>query len=670
MGVIPYSMTQYYSIAVNTPFAGSILPYLSTRLLTPGQLVEVPLGKRKEKGCVLGTLDDLEKIDPKKVKEVGEDYELGFALEKDHLLFLQWVAKYYHYPVGQHIFDVLPKPLKRPREVTFHEGKNLELGYELTKIQKEATSLVKNSIGSFKKILLHGVTGSGKTSVYLEAIKDVLSKGKSVLFLVPEINLTPQFLNLLIAHVPGKILSYHSSISNSQKLRTWQLLNENEGPTVLIGVRSSIFLPLKNLGLIVVDEEHDGSFKQDDRCPYHARDIAIKLCSNMKIPILLGSATPTIESYFAAQSAESSYIRMSERPKNIPLPVIELIDSRVRDQYEKSEEIWPFTLKSLNALNEVVAKGEQALVFVNRLGFASYVQCRSCGQDFSCPNCSTNLKYFKREHALSCQYCDYKEKYPDQCPSCGNLKLLQQGFGTERLEQVLGGFNPELKIGRFDRDAIKNFEQLKTSLNDFEDGKYDILIGTQMLSKGHDFKNVNLVVILGIDSQLNFPDFRSNEKAFQLITQVSGRPGRHSTQGRVLIETLSPENNIFSLVKNYAWKEFFESELIIREALELPPNGRLVALYFSSRFLEHARSASLKAREILDYSIGKKFTDLQAQGPRPAIIEKRANKFTWVLLLKSSNINGLHGALSALERNFKAHHSVSLKIDVDPQNLS
>ncbi len=663
-------MSIYYSIAVNTPFAGSVLPYSSPRELEVGQLVYVPLGKRSEKGCVLGKLADLGGLDASKVKEVSSDYELSFELQEKHLEFLKWVATYYHYPIGQHIFDILPKPLKRPRNVPTHEGKNKPLGYELTEIQEKATQLIKQSTGHFKKILLHGVTGSGKTSVYLESIKNILTLGKSVLFLVPEINLTPQFLNLLIEHVPGKILSYHSSISNSEKLKTWQLISDSDEPYVLIGVRSSIFLPLKDLGLIIVDEEHDTSFKQEDRCPYHARDIAIKLSSNLKIPIVLGSATPTIETYYASQSESCEYIRMSERPKNIPLPIIELIDSRVRSEHEKSEEIWPFTMKSLEALDEVVKKGEQALVFVNRLGFASYIQCRSCGQDFSCPNCSSHLKYFKRDHALSCQYCDFKQKYPDQCPSCGNLKLLQKGFGTERLEQVLSAFNPSFKIGRFDRDAIKNFEQLKTALSDFESGKYDILIGTQMLSKGHDFRNVNLVVILGIDSQLNFPDFRSNEKAFQLITQVSGRPGRHTTRGRVLIQTLSPENGIFSLIKNYSWKEFFEGELEIREILELPPNGRMIALYFSSRFLDQARSASVKAREILDYLIEKKFTREQVQGPRPAIIEKRANKFTWVLLIKSNNISGLHGLILALKSNFKPHHSVSLKIDVDPQTLS
>jgi len=663
-------MTNYYSIAVNTPFAGSVLPYFSNRKLSAGQLVEVPLGKRMEKGCVLGLLSDLGDLKASKVKEVGDDYSLDFSLSEDYLSFLKWVASYYHYPIGQHIFDVLPKPLKRPREVSFHAGNNRDFDYELTLIQDQAVGIINENLHQFKKILLHGVTGSGKTSVYLQSIKRVLSEGRSVLFLVPEINLTPQFLNLLIEHVPGRILSYHSSISNSQKLRTWQLLNETKEPVVLIGVRSSIFLPLKRLGLIIVDEEHDSSFKQEDRCPYHARDVAIKLASNLKIPIVLGSATPTIETYYASQEKTCEYIRMDKRPKEIPLPTIELIDSRVRDNYEKSDEIWPFTMKSLNALSEAVANGEQALVFVNRLGFASYVQCRSCGQDFACPNCSTSLKYFKKNHVLACQYCEFKQAYPDQCPSCGNLKLLQKGFGTERLEQVLRNFNPSLKIGRFDRDAIKNFDQLKETLLDFESGKYDLLIGTQMLSKGHDFKNVNLVVILGIDSQLNFPDFRSNERAFQLITQVSGRPGRHTTQGRVLIETLSPENSIFSMVKSYAWKEFFEGELQVREALELPPNGRMIALYFNSRFIEQTRAAAIKAREIFDYLVLKKFSDQEIQGPRPAIIEKRANKFTWVILLKSSNISGLHDMLSAFQANFKPHHSVSVKIDVDPQSLS
>lgn len=661
-------MTILYRVAVNTPFNHSILTYSSEEDFARGTLVEVPLGKNRiEKGCILGLSE--EDVDKSKIKDIKGRFESELILGEEHLAFLEWVAQYYHYPVGQHIFDVLPKEMKRPKEVDFLVGRGEELTYMLTDEQSTAVNAISKALGSYKKFLLHGVTGSGKTTVYIELLKKVLDSGKNALFLIPEINLTPQFLKVLEEHVSGKILSYHSSVTNSEKHRTWQLINENADNYIMIGVRSSIFLPYKDLGLIIVDEEHDQSFKQEDRCSYHARDIAIKLAYDKKIPIILGSATPTVESYFNAQKEEGSYLRMANRPKDLELPNIEIIDSRGRETRE-SEAIWPFTDKGLEEIKARFQKGEQVLVFVNRLGFASFVQCRSCGQGFDCPNCSTSLKYFKKTNSLNCQYCEYKIPLPENCPSCGNMKLLQKGFGTEKLEEVLRQELPKARIDRFDRDNIKNFDALKTILNDFQEKKLDILVGTQMLSKGHNFNSVNLVVVLGIDSQLNFPDFRSNERVFQMLTQVAGRPGRSEMQGSVMIETLSPENRLFELVKNYGWKDFYDEEFMIREALGNPPFARLSALYFSSRFRDQAQKSAEMTKTFLSNIKNKHFQSIEILGPRPLFIEKRANKFTWSLLIKTSNINDLHGSLSAIQDHLKFHQSVSVKIDVDPQHLS
>jgi primosomal protein N' (replication factor Y) len=657
----------YYSVAANTPFNNSVLTYKSEKPFSVGQLVSVPLGKRTVGGCILK--EEKSGFDEAKLKEIIGPFSLEWKLSDEHLTYLKWVAKYYHYPVGQHIFDTLPKPLKKPREVEFPFGSGKPLSYELLKEQEEAVTKITKNMDSFERYLVHGVTGSGKTTIYLKVFQETISKGKKCLFLVPEINLTPQFIETFKNHLNAQILTYHSSMSNSEKLKVWEITENPNAPYVLIGVRSSIFLPHKNLGVLVLDEEHDQSFKQEDRCPYHTRDIAIKLAAIRKIPIVLGSATPTLESLNALKDT-SNYILLTKRPHELKMPTIRLVDSRKPKSGGYEDQNWPFTEESLNEIRERVNNNEQVLVFVNRLGFASYVQCRSCGRDFHCLNCSSSLKYFKKTQTLNCQFCDYKIPYPESCPDCGNLKLLQKGFGTEKLAEVLVRNFSEKKIERFDRDAVKTFNDLKAMLERFESREIDILVGTQMLSKGHNFKGVNLVVLLGVDSQLNFPDFRSNEKVYQLITQTAGRPGRSEKQGLVLIQSLVPENKIFQFIENYQQDQFYAEELEVRDILNYPPYSRLVAIYFTSRFYERASTEATKAAGLLNAMIKKHFSEVDLLGPRPAIIEKKANNFSWTLLLRSKNINQLHSLLDNFNGNFKLPSGVSIKVDVDPQTLS
>lgn len=652
----------YYSIAINSPFNNSILSYKSPNEYSKGDLVSVPLGKRKVGGCVLGPLTEDENIEEDKLKEVIENYELQIKLSDEHFDFLKWVAGYYHYPFGQHVFDVLPKALKRPRDVLFKKGSGKSFEYQLTSEQTQAINKIEGGLGSFSKFLIHGVTGSGKTTIYLSLIKKISDQGLSSIFLVPEINLTPQFLKTFEQHVGARVLTYHSAMNTSEKNKVWEL-TASEEPYVLIGVRSSIFLPLKNLGLIIIDEEHDNSFKQEDRCTYHTRDVGIKLASMRNIPIILGSATPTMESLKQISNSEN-YIRLKKRPLDLEMPDIEIVDAR--EKSGDDEDYWPFSSRSIEEIKLRLSQNEQVLVFVNRLGFASYVQCRSCGEGFNCLNCSTSLKYFKSTNTLNCQFCDFKIPYPESCPACGNMKLLQKGFGTEKLAEVLEGIFPTSRVGRFDRGAVKTFNELKEVLDNFEKRNLDILVGTQMLSKGHNFKGVNLVVLLGIDSQLNFPDFRSNENAFQLITQTAGRPGRSEKKGLVLIETLCPENKLFEDIKNYDHEKFYENETVVRETLNYPPFSRLVAVYINSRFQNKAKEETLKATSLVEHFIKSHFSEVELLGPRPAIIEKRANNFSWTFLLRSNNVSQLHNLIDNFQRNFKLPSGVSMKLDIDP----
>jgi primosomal protein N' (replication factor Y) len=537
-------------------------------------------------------------------------------------------------------------------------------------VQQTIIGAIRQGLGGYGRHLIHGVTGSGKTTIYLELIRETIAAGKSVLFLLPEINLTPQFIATFARYLKAPIFSYHSELSDSQKYQIWLKARGLQEGCLLLGVRSSVFIPLSNLGLIIIDEEHDTSFKQDDRCPYNARDVASKKAQLLGIPIIMGSATPSVESYasFHAEKASGQLHELTERAGEAFLPEVELVDAR--EKAGGGEDIWPLVPRSLEAVKAALAREEQVLVFVNRLGFASYLQCRGCGHQFNCPNCSITLRYYKRKNLLACHHCEYKEPLPGQCPACGCLTLSQKGFGTEKVQEVLQQQLPQARIERFDREEIKTFTQLEERLRDFHEGKINLLVGTQMLSKGHNFEKVKLVLILGIDNQLNFPDFRSAERVYQTLTQVAGRAGRYSQDGKVLIQTLNPEYSLFEVVKRHDFHRFYQDELRVRELCECPPFKRLSMLHFSSRFQDRLiQHVSEQVGPMLRDLVARHFPEVSILGPRPAHIEKKSNQFTWSILLKSSDLGQLHNLLKSFELKYKSLASVSYKIDVDPYSL-
>jgi primosomal protein N' (replication factor Y) len=659
----------YFLVAVNSPFNDSLLTYKATAemalILKRGQLVKVPLGKRVIDGCLWGASDSSNIKDITKIKNIIE-IDPGISLSEVECDLYQWMSNYYHYPLGQLIHDVLPPFLKRPRKLNFDQGAGTILDITMNDEQKNVVDqITKSGFEKFSKWLIHGVTGAGKTLIYLELIKKIIAQKKSVLFLLPEINLTPQFLKTFQTYLGVPIYSYNSSISNSDKFGLWKLLQEDDSPKMILGVRSSIFLPIKNLGLVVVDEEHDQSFKQDDRCTYNARDIAIKKASLLKIPVVLGSATPMVETYKAFIET-NNYFALTKRALDARLPTVELVDMRGRSKIESERMIWPYSSEGVFKIKKALEKKEQVLVFINRLGYANYLQCNACGHQFACPNCSTNLKYFKKRNELSCQTCEYKQPAPEMCPECMNINLAPKGFGTEKAYEILKDLLPESTIERFDRDEIKTFTQLENVLDRFHNKEIDVLVGTQMLSKGHNFKNVNLVVILGIDSQLNFPDFRSNERVYQTLTQVSGRAGRFGKDAEVLVHTLAPENKIFSYLKNHTFEEFYQDEIPIREMCSSPPVKKLVVIYFSSKSQETVIKESSREANSLRAMAVKHFKQVDILGPRPSMIEKKVNKFTWSLMIRSGDLNQLHNLISTFSKNYRPPHTISLKIDVDP----
>lgn len=659
----------FVEVAVNAPLADSILSYSNTEniKLSRGQLVEVPLGRRITQGVVLNTNSDGSSIPEEfrdKVKDITGILDENFLLTEDELSLYSWMSKYYHYSLGQLIFDCLPKMLKRPRDIDFIVGAGEQLPHQLNPTQSEIVNKIK-SVDGFSQHLVHGVTGSGKTLVYLSLIKESIDSGKSALFLLPEINLTPQFIETFSKFLNCKILSYHSAITNSEKYQIWKTLYESDEPVLLMGVRSSVFLPLRNLGTIIVDEEHDHSFKQDSRCPYNARDVAIKKAQIANCRVVLGSATPTVETYYRFKNS-GNYYAMKERVGDAHFPKIETIDVRRKDKEENL--FWPLSETSVNALRESLERGEQALVFINKLGFANFIQCRACGHYFSNEECGCglNLRYFKNKNLLSCAHCEFKMPLPESCPKCGNINLLQKGFGTERIHEILTAYFKDYNVERFDRDEIKNFKQLNDKLDRFHSGDIDILVGTQMLSKGHNFEKVNMVLILGVDSQLGFADFRANEKAFQLITQVAGRSGRYSDYGKVLIQTINPDHELFEFLASNSFDAFYKSELAMRECGEVPPFNKMAMVYFTSKNRNKLVSSISNEVNKLQNLIQNNFDKVDLLGPVPSFIEKKANQFSWMFMLKSEDVNQMHNLISTFERGMQKDYAVSVKIDVDP----
>ncbi|WP_456243492.1 replication restart helicase PriA [Tenacibaculum crassostreae] len=449
---------------------------------------------------------------------------------------------------------------------------------ELNEFQQEAYEQVKTSFETQNVSLLHGVTGSGKTEIYVKLIKEVIAEGKQVLFLLPEIALTTQIITRLQNYFGNFISVFHSKYSMNERVEVWNNVLENKPKAqIILGARSSVFLPFSNLGLIVVDEEHETSYKQFEPSPrYNARDAAVVLGNFHRAKVLLGSATPSLESYFNAQQNKYGFIELKRRFGNIQLPKIELID--IKEKHRKKEMTGHFSDRLLKMITEALDEKEQVILFQNRRGFSPVVECTTCGVSPHCPNCDVSLTYHKYRNELKCHYCHYQRSMPNSCGACGSATLDTKGFGTEQIELELNELFPNHTIGRMDLDTTRGKYGYQKIIGAFEAREIDILVGTQMLSKGLDFDNVSLVGILNADSMLNFPDFRAHERAFQLIVQVSGRAGRTKKQGNVAIQTYNPYHQILQQVSTTNYTEMYNEQLQDRWQFHYPPYYRLIKI--------------------------------------------------------------------------------------------
>ena len=536
----------------------------------------------------------------------------------------------------------------------------------LNEFQEKALSEIKETFKEKDVTLLHGITSSGKTEVYTKLIQEVLDSGKQVLFLLPEIALTTQIITRLQFYFGDQISVFHSKYSMNERVEVWNNVLENKSKAqIILGARSSIFLPFSDLGLIVVDEEHETSYKQFEPSPrYNARDSAIVLAKLHNAKILLGSATPSLESYFNAQQNKYGFVELNRRFGNVQLPKIELID--VKDKHKKKEMTGHFSDRMLKLIQEALDEKEQVILFQNRRGYSPVVECKTCGVAPQCPNCDVTLTYHKYRNELKCHYCNYQRAMPNSCAACGSNTLDTKGFGTEQIELELKELFPDYKIGRMDLDTTRGKFGYQKIIGAFEAREIDVLVGTQMLSKGLDFDNVSLVGILNADSMLNFPDFRAHERAYDMMVQVSGRAGRSKKQGNVAIQTYNPYHQILQQVSTTNYTEMYKEQLQERWQYKYPPYYRLIKITLKHRDYNKVDSGINWLFKALYNSFGE-----HVLGPTAPAVSRIRNQYIKNIVIKippKQSLANTKKQVSKIRNTFEAvkdFRPIRFIIDVD-----
>ena len=720
----------YHHIAVNTPFGNGLITYAHAAALPAGMRVAVRFNKRLQTGIVWasGVSSDL---DAARILPVAAVFEGEPLLPEPWRKLLDFTARYYHYPLGQAAFAALPQGLRETKAVSppvpplfyalnevgetqaappeQHHKKyalwqallsgGLSMAalkkihpqahkiieawqaqgwihtkhaaapvlrpseHMLNEAQQAASAAVQTAFGRFQPFLLYGITGSGKTEVYFDAAAKVLAAGRQVLFLLPEINLTPQLLARVqqrFGDVPTAVL--HSQTAAGQRTQDYLRALTGEAKLV-IGTRLAVFTPLPDVGLIVVDEEHDGSFKQDNELRYHARDLAVWRAQQAACPIVLGSATPSLESWHKARSGAYTLLELGQRAHAAAqLPQVQILDVR-RLKLDNG-----FSEPALKLLKENFKQGGMSLVYLNRRGFAPALFCGDCGHTFGCPRCSAKMVLHQRARQLRCHHCDFRQAVPFKCPDCGNQDLTAVGHGTQRVEETLRQALPEAKVARVDRDSTSKKKDWQTLYRRIADNDIDILVGTQMLAKGHDFARLNLVLVLNADGSLYSADFRAPERLFAELMQVSGRAGRADTPGRVLIQTQLPEHAVFAAIQAQDYRRFADNELAERRLFAMPPCGFQTAIRADAPNVAEAMAFLQHIKQEADSSLPAGVSQL---GPAPMLMVRLAERERAQLFLESPDRRALHHAVAQWLRLLQhyADHKVRWSVDIDPQEM-
>ena len=538
--------------------------------------------------------------------------------------------------------------------------------FTLSEPQKKAFDQIEASFIENDITLLHGVTASGKTEIYIKLIEEQVNKDKQVLFLLPEIALTTQLVQRLVAYFGNQIAVFHSKYSNNERIEVWNHVLENsEKAKVVIGVRSALFLPFSNLGLIVVDEEHEQTYKQEAPAPrYHARDCAVVLAKQHQAKILLGSATPSLETYYNVKTNKYKLVELTERYGNVVLPEIKLID--LKDKYFRKRMNGHFSDELIEGISNALELGEQVILFQNRRGFSPYVECITCGHVPNCPSCDVSLTYYKHKNQLRCHYCGYSIANPTHCHACQSVELTTKGFGTEQIELELKAIFPDKNIGRMDQDTTRGKFGYEKIIDSFKNREVDILVGTQMLAKGLHFDNVTLVGILNADNLLNQPDFRAYERAFQMMTQVAGRSGRSEKKGLVMIQTYNLFHNTIQQVLTNDYNAMFKEQIYERQNFKYPPFFKLIKLTLKHRDYDKLKEGSMWLYNVLSQNL-----PMPILGPEEPAISRIRNEYIRIILIKipkDKNLSLTKKTIHKIMNSFEAisfYRAVRVTINVD-----
>lgn len=544
--------------------------------------------------------------------------------------------------------------------------------FELNQQQHEVYEKISQKFAStdynFDPILLHGITGSGKTEIYFKLIDDTLKSGKNVMFLLPEIALASQILKRLIRKFDKNVVAiWHSSISEGEKYDIWQKINNDE-IRILVGVRSAVFAPIKNLGLIIIDEEHESSYKQTNPSPrYNAIVVAKKLAKIYEINLLLGSATPSVETYYETKNTNNIFC-LKNRFNNAKMAKVNIID--MREEMFKTKGGF-FSIPLIKAIENTLSQKKQVILLINRRGFATSIQCLACGEVIKCKNCDIPLIYHANDNLLKCHWCGYSEKMPDICPSCGSNVLKPSGFGTQRVEIIASKLFKDAKIARIDSDVMTKKNEHIFILNEFEKGNIDILIGTQMIGKGIDNKNVTLSAMIQADLCFTLPDYKAQERGFQLLTQLAGRSGRGDSEGNVYFQTFNPDFFVIEAASNQSYSDFYQTEIETREAFDYPPFSQLVRIILSStnnlmvnraiNEIAFRFSKIIESKSLSDY--------IQILGPNPCIIPRLREQYRYHILIKNKLGEKGHNIIGTFIKSIKIPNDIKLTIDIDPYDI-
>lgn len=665
-GQYPYKEAQY------NDDLGQIVPLLKQGVVSEMTLLSQNVSKKKQRAVSIiegfdydSVLNSLEKskkqyelyaylLDERHHTVLLKDLEeMGFSKSSIDTLMRKGFVEKYDAIVERDPFETR----------VFEQDQKQQLTYD----QQEAYKSILESIQAHRQrtYLLHGVTGSGKTEVYLQTIEEVLKLGRQAMMLVPEIALTPQMVLRFKRRFGDEVAVLHSGLSKGERYDEWQKIRDGKA-SVSVGARSSVFAPFKNLGMIIIDEEHESSYKQEDYPRYQARDIAQWRSQYHQCPLILGSATPSLETYARAEKGVYELLSLPNRVNEQALPEIEIVDMRTE---LSSGNRSMFSEQLRKAIQQRLDKKEQIVLFLNRRGYASFMLCRDCGHVPQCPNCDISLTYHKSTDQLKCHYCGHQEVPPNKCPNCESEHIRQVGTGTQRVEELLQEAFQEARIIRMDVDTTSRKGAHEKLLDDFGAGKGDILLGTQMIAKGLDFPNITLVGVLNADTMLNLPDFRASERTYQLLTQVSGRAGRHEKEGEVIIQTYNPEHYAIKDVQANDYTAFFNKEMNYRKMGKYPPYFFLINFTIAHKEMKKVMEASKHIHKILLQHLTDKALVL---GPSPAALSRINNEYRFQILVKYKSEPALHEALKYLDDYYHDKYlkeKLSLKIDINPQMM-